>query len=173
MRKDVAATSLHRRWRRVLGIGAIAGSGAGLAVLAQQVASGQVTQLIAWLLLGLFAAAYGLGIVAGLALIEGWSIAPALGVAFWLPQALQVYSPLLSYQFWAPFNFSVWFDGSNVTVGFVCRLGAMFHLVLGGGGVWGAGLNLSAVAIVILLYTTARKDVARSPAPDGAPSTGS
>lgn len=170
MRKDVAATSLHRGWRRALGIGAIAGSGAGLAVLAQQAASGQVTQPTAWLLLGLFAIAYGLGIVAGLALIEGWSIAPALGVAFWLPQALQVYSPLVSYQFWAPLNLSVWFDGSNVAVGFVCRLGAMTHLVLGGGGPWGAGLNVFAVAIAILLYMTARKDAASSPASDSAPS---
>jgi hypothetical protein len=56
--------------------------------------------------------------------------------------------------------------------GFVGRLGAMSHLVLGGGGVWGAGLNLSAVAIAILLYMTARNDVAVSPAPDGAPSAG-
>lgn len=172
MRKDVAATSLRRGWRRALGIGAIAGSGAGLAVLTQQAASGQVTQPIAWLLLGLFAVAYGVGIVAGLALIEGWSTAPALGVAFWLPQTLQVYSPLVSYQFWAPFNLSVWFDGSNGAMGFVGRLGAMSHLVLGGGGVWGAGLNLSAVAIAILLYMTARNDVAISPAPDGAPSPG-
>jgi hypothetical protein len=106
-----------------------------------------------------FAGAYVAGIVTGLALIEGWPHAPTWGVAFWLPQSLQIYTPLMSYQFFAPFNVGGWANGSTRDVGLSYQAGASFAFSVGGGAPWAIGLNLFALSVACFLFVVARRDM--------------
>lgn len=154
----VEGTSLGRVWRRSLGIAAMVGSGAGLAAILQQIAAGAVSNPAAWVVMLVFVGAYVAGIMTGLALIEAWPHAPTWGVAFWLPQSLQVYTPLMSYQFFAPFNLGAWANGSTRDVGLSYQVGAKFAFSLGGGAPWAVGVNLFALGVACFLFTAARRD---------------
>jgi hypothetical protein len=135
-------------FRRLLLILTIGGGFVGL-VLTTQFFS-QANKVIAYIMLLAFVALYGYGILVGLKLSEGPTPLRHLR-AYFILQIPLISSPLVAYRFCSGLQATVAMIPPSV--GFDFRFGSEWHFAISSSDPWGVGVNLVALAIVVLLYS--------------------
>lgn len=118
----------------------------------------QTVNAVAVVIMAVFVAIYVTGAIAGLLLLEGHRHAVALNLMFWLLQALQFISPVVTYIFWAPTNLGVWYNVTSTRAGLSYQVGSTFQFSLfNAGSDTAVAINLFAVACVVYLYLIYRR----------------
>jgi hypothetical protein len=110
----------------------------------------QADKVIAYVMVIAFVALYGYGIFLGLKLSEGVAPLRALRVYFAL-QIPFISSPLVAYRFSTGFQTTIAIGQSRLAVDW--RLGSEGQFALFSSAPLGIGLNIVALAIVLLLYS--------------------
>lgn len=141
--------------RMVLVLTLVGGGFAGFSFTLAGLFSPQIEGLSAKILAAAFLGLYGFVVWAGLAFVHDPTRRSPLYAALGL-QAAWISTPLISYHMWSGALISVGLHSG--TLQFVANLGASWYFSFGKPEVAGLGLNLFAIALLVLLYHADRID---------------